>query len=156
MHPYSPICFNLLSLSADNQPDIIQAFNGISRYIADILNVKKKFHQHIIIIIIILCSFFDSYFIRRLHIVTCWSSGSAFDCRSRGPLFESYTGLTWFSLGTRIESPRRPAKVWIGTLRGWCLCIEVWYSWEPYVGCTQNRGWKSSKGDPNASFPNVA
>ena len=30
-----------------------------------------------------------------------WSSGSAFDCRSRGPLFESYTGLTWFIFWTK-------------------------------------------------------
>ena len=36
----------------------------------------------------------------------CWSSGSAFDCRSRGSWVESYTGLTWISYGTRNESPR--------------------------------------------------
>ena len=40
-----------------------------------------------------------------------------------GPWFESYTGLTWISQGTRNESPRlRSTKVWIGTLRGLCLC----------------------------------
>ena len=35
----------------------------------------------------------------------CFSS-SAFTCRSRGPWFESYIGLTWISLSTRNESPK--------------------------------------------------
>ena len=34
---------------------------------------------------------------------TYWASGSAFDCRSRGPWIESYTGL---SQDTRNESPK--------------------------------------------------
>ena len=51
------------------------------------------------------------------------SSGSAFDCRSRGSLLESYTGLTWIFQGTRNESPRlHSTKMWTGTLRGLCLC----------------------------------
>ena len=50
-------------------------------------------------------------------------SGSTFDCRSRGPWFKDYTGLSGISQGTRNESPRLYSiKVWIGTLRGLCLC----------------------------------
>ena len=48
------------------------------------------------------------------------SSGSAFDCGSVGPWFESYPGLTWISVGTSYEY-----------LRGRCLC--------KYVGSTRTR-----------------
>ena len=52
-----------------------------------------------------------------------WSSGSEFDCRSRGSWFESYTGLTRIHLNTRNGSPRHlSTKVWFGILRGLCLC----------------------------------
>ena len=52
-----------------------------------------------------------------------WFSGSAFDCRSRGPCFESFPGLTWISLETINKSPMlHSTKVGIGTPRGQCLC----------------------------------
>ena len=52
-----------------------------------------------------------------------WSSGNAFTCRSRGTWFKSYTAQPWISQGTRKESSRlHSTKVWIGTLRGLCLC----------------------------------
>ena len=46
------------------------------------------------------------------------------DFRLRGLWFKSNTGLMWISQGTRNKSPRLHSnKVWIGTLRGLCLCM---------------------------------
>ena len=51
------------------------------------------------------------------------SSGTAFDCRLRGPWIECYTDLTWIFLGTRNEFTRLySTKVWIDTVRGRYLC----------------------------------
>ena len=67
-----------------------------------------------------------------------WFSGSAFDCRSRGPWSESYTCLMWISLGTNNESPRfHSIKVWIGTLRGQCQ-----YQFDIPAG---RRSWQHTK-----------
>ena len=67
-----------------------------------------------------------------------WSSGSAFDCRSRDKWFESYTGLKGNSLGTKmnIRGSIRP-KVWIRYPER-AVSMQVWYSWTPYFGCILN------------------
>ena len=54
--------------------------------------------------------------------LACGSSGRPFNCRMKGALFESYTDLTWISLGTRNDSTRlHSTNMWIGTLRGFYI-----------------------------------
>ena len=76
-----------------------------------------------------------------------WSSGSTFDCRSRGPWFRSYTGLMWISVGTGNESPRlHSTKVGIGTPRA--VYVQVLIPGHHNVGCKQNQEWKSFPMEP--------
>ena len=38
----------MLSLSEDNQPDVIEAFNSTSRYLDDLLNIDNKFFDSMV------------------------------------------------------------------------------------------------------------
>ena len=57
------------------------------------------------------------------HIVGArWTSGSVFAYGSRGPWFESYTGLILLWAQKNKSLRLHSTKVWIGTLRGQCMC----------------------------------
>ena len=82
--------------------------------------------------------------VKNMAIRTRWSIGCAFDDSSRGPLVESYPGLTWISLCTRNESQRFHAtNAWIGSV---CesLGSVCWLH--------TNREWKNPQGGPKARF----
>ena len=62
-----------------------------------------------------------------------WSSGSAFDCRSRDPWFEWYPGLGEFPWAQEgFTRPRCELVPWQGGVSA------SWHSCAPYVGCKQN------------------
>ena len=45
------LCFEgdfMLSLSEDNQSDVIEAFNSTSRYLDDLLNIENKFFDNMV------------------------------------------------------------------------------------------------------------
>ena len=39
----------MLSLSDNNQADVVEAFNSTSRYLDDLLNISNPFFKHIVI-----------------------------------------------------------------------------------------------------------
>ena len=81
-------------------------------------------HEFLNLFFFFISSLWTYMLYRHVSIVAHRSSVSAFTCKSRGLWFESYTGLIWISLGTRNESLRlQSTKVWIGSLRGHCLCM---------------------------------
>ena len=85
------------------------------------------------------------------------SSGNAFDCRSRGPWFESYTGLKRISMGTRNESPSLQCVNWYPERVVPMQVLCLYCSWAPYFGCTQNREWNIfAPGKSERLFLNVA
>ena len=60
----------------------------------------------------------------------------------RVPWFDSYNGLTWawISLTTKYESPcQAPLDQGVNWYTEMAMSVQVWYSWAPYVGCTQYR-----------------
>ena len=105
----------------------------------------------------------DSHILQYIKSVPCISnrwwwqgvlaSGSVFNCRSGGSWFESYTGLTWISLGTRNESPRfNSTKVQLNQGANWyperAVSVQAWYFSVPYVGCKQTGNGIVSPGRP--------
>ena len=73
----------------------------------------------------------------------CWSSGSRFNCRSRGLWFEFYTGPNMnFSVHKKLNS-----EVSLEQSMNWyperAVSVQVWYSLALFVGCTQNQAWNS-------------
>ena len=78
-----------------------------------------------------------------------WKRG---DCRTRDPWFRSYTGIMWISMGTKKKSLRlHSTKVWICTLRGWCLWKFEIPGRRMFAAHKTGLEWLP-KGGPNASF----
>ena len=121
----SPVQLRSLEPSLIDTPEIIHEKEAFQRFMRREIQywgvstvaffIYNIYSEYIMIQVEFLCMFVIMYRVHR-------SSGCAFSCRLRSHWFESCTGLTWISLGTRNTSLKlHSTKVWTVILRGQCL-----------------------------------